>query len=463
MSHEPRRRERILLGPWVRAVQRRPRAVTLACLAITVLCGAYAAENLGVNSDNPRMMPDDMPARVNYEAFAEIFPSLENALLVVVDGETPELARTAARRLAEALRGRPDLFRDVDLPGAGDFFEEHGLLYQPLDDLEVFSDQIVAIQPLLASLERDPSLSNLVSLVEEGLDAVQGGGLASADDWGRVLDRFSDATVEVYAEYPVAVSWEDLTLEGTPVEAQTRYTLIVDPVLDFTSVFPASKPMDEIRRVATELGATPERGVQVRITGHPALNHEEMIGVLWDVVEGTFLFFGVVLFVLYRALASWRMVTAALVTLVCGLVWTAAFAGWAVGGLSLPSVTFAIFFVGLGVDFTIHLGMAYGSAVGRGGSAEACMDEAIRAVSSSFLICTLTTSMGFFVFVPTDNRAIAELGLISGSGMIINLIITITLFPALLSGWLRLEGKAPPTHGFRLDDRWRSVFDRHPG
>jgi hopanoid biosynthesis associated RND transporter like protein HpnN len=463
MSPEPRRRERILLAPWVRAVQRRPRLATLACLAVTLLCGAYAAGNLGVNSDNPRMMPDDMPTRIHYEAFAALFPSLENALLVVVDGDTPELARTSSTRLAEALRERPELFRDVDLPGAGDFFEEHGLLYQPLEDLEIFSDQIVAIQPLLASLEREPTLANLVSLIEEGLEATGAGGLDTPEEWTRVLDHFAQATVEVYAEYPVAVSWEDLTLEGTPVEAQTRYVLILDPVLDFASVFPAQRAMEGVRSVAAELGLEPERGVTVRITGHPALNHEEMVGVLWDVATGTVLFLGLVLLVLYRALASKRMVAAALVTLVCGLVWTAAFAAWQVGELSLPSVTFAIFFVGLGVDFTIHLGMAYGSAVGRGGSAEACMDEAIRAVSSSFLLCTFTTSMGFFVFVPTDNRAIAELGLISGSGMIINLIVTVTLFPALLSGWLRLEDKAAPPHGFRLDDRWRGLFDRHPG
>jgi len=462
MSERSRSKERILLGPWVRGVQRRPRVATIVCLAVTVACGVYAATNLGVNSDNPRMMPDDLPARVHFEAFAELFPSLENALLVVVDGETPELARISAKRLAESLRERPDLFRDVDLPGAGEFFEEHGLLYQPLEELEVFADQIVAIQPLLASLEREPTLANLVSLVEQGLDATRGAGLDSPEEWGRVLDRFSAATVEVYAEYPVAVSWEDLTLEGTPVESQTRYTLIVDPVLDFASVFPAARPMGEVRQIAASLGLEPERGVRVRITGHPALNHEEMIGVLWDVVNGTALFLGFVLLVLYRALASFRMVAAALVTLVCGLIWTAAFAAWAVGDLSLPSVTFAIFFVGLGVDFTIHLGMAYGSAVGRGGSAEACMDEAIAAVSSSFLLCTFTTSMAFFVFVPTDNRAIAELGLISGSGMILNLIVTTTLFPALLSGWLRLEGKAPPTHGFRLDERWRNVFERHP-
>jgi hopanoid biosynthesis associated RND transporter like protein HpnN len=457
----PRDGDASILGPWVAWVQRHASAVTWACVVLTLAGGVYAARNLGVNSDNPRMMASTMPARIHMDAFREIFPTLEDALLVVVDAETPELARESATRLAEALRGEPELFTDVELPGAGDFFERHGLLYQPLEDLEIFSEQVVAIQPLLASLEREPTLANLVSLIEEGLEAT-GGALDEPEEWSVVLDHFSEATVKVYAEYPVAVSWEDLTLDGSPVESQTRYTLIVQPVLDFASLFPAEKPMKQVRRVAGELGLEPDRGVQVRITGHPALNHEELVGVIWDVVAGVFLFFGLVLYVLYRALASFRMVIASLVTLVCGLVWASAFAAFAVGDLSLPTITFAIFFVGLGVDFTIHLGMAYASEVGSGRSAESAMQASIGTVGRSFLMCTVTTSLGFLVFMPTENTAIAELGLVSGAGMVINLFASVTLFPALLAGWLRLEDKTAPPARFHLDGRWRAILEDHP-
>jgi hopanoid biosynthesis associated RND transporter like protein HpnN len=457
----PRASHPSILGPWVAWVQHHASAVTWACVALTLVTGVYAARHLGVNSDNPRMMAPTMPARIHMDAFEEIFPTLEDALLVVVDAETPELARESAGRLADALRARPDLFPDVDLPGAGDFFERHGLLYQPLEDLEIFSEQIVAIQPLLASLEREPTLANLVSLIEEGLEATDDA-LDEPEEWSVVLDHFSEATVKVYAEYPVAVSWEDLTLAGSPVESQTRYTLIVQPVLDFESLFPAAKPMEEVRRIADELGLSPERGVRVRITGHPALNHEELVGVIWDVIAGVFLFFGLVLYVLYRALSSFRMVIASLVTLVSGLVWASAFAAFAVGDLSLPSLTFAIFFVGLGVDFTIHLGMAYASEVGAGHRAEPAMQAAIATVGRSFLMCTLTTSLGFLVFMPTENTAIAELGLISGAGMVLNLFASVTLYPALLAGWLRLEGKTAPPRRFHLTGRWRAVLEDNP-
>jgi hopanoid biosynthesis associated RND transporter like protein HpnN len=45
----------------------------------------------------------------------------------------------------------------------------------------------------------------------------------------------------------------------------------------------------------------------------------------------------------------------------------------------------------------------------------------------------VTTAIGFFAFVPTDFVGVAELGLISGVGMFISLICTLTLLPALMS------------------------------
>lgn len=450
-----------ILSAYVNWVQDHAVAVAWGFLVATILAGGYAATHIGVNSDNPRMMSDSMPARQNFEAFNAVFPSLENALLVVVDGETPEVARSAARKLADGLAAQPETFRDVDIPGAGEFFERHGLLYQPIDDLEIFAEQIVTIQPLLASLEREPTLENLLGLIQEGLEATDGP-LDTPEEWSHVLDRFSEATVKVYREYPVAVSWEDLALEGSPVESETRYTIVVDPVLDFGSVTAAARPMSEIRRIASELGLDEARGVKVRITGHPALNYEEMLGILWDVGAGIVFFLGLVLLVLYRALSSFRLMIAALMTLLCGLVLTTAFAAAAVGDLSLMSVTFAILFIGLGVDFTIHLGMAYSAEIGSGARARDAMENAIAAVGTSFLICTLTTAMGFFVFIPTENLAIAELGVISGTGMVINLFVTVTLFPALLTGVFHLEGKTMPTPRIRVDGRWRRGIDRNP-
>jgi len=152
-----------------------------------------------------------------------------------------------------------------------------------------------------------------------------------------------------------------------------------------------------------------------------------------------------------------------------GLVWTAGFAAAAVGDLSLVSLSVGVLFIGLGVDFAIHLGMAYLEGLRSAVEGDrppdpnlAAIEYAVEQVGGSFVICTITTAIGFYVFIPTDNVGVAELGLIAGSGMIVNLFLTMTLFPALLARPLRLDPEAdlPSRMGFRRT--WWSALTAWP-
>lgn len=453
------------LVAWIRLVDDHAKGVLGLIGVLTISLFAFAAFNLGINSDNVSLVAEHLQARQNYLAFTRSFPNIENVMLIVIDGETPELARHAAKTLEKALEGRSDLVKDVYVPGSGEFFEKHGLLYRDLDDLDEFALQMSQVQPILASLERDPTVANLASLIEYALEEQKNneGGLAELTV---LLDRVGDATVEAYQEFPLAVSWEEILLRGSSIETVTRWVLVVDPVLDFDSLFAAAKPMAEIRRMAADAELDPNHGIRVRLTGNPVLNYEEMNGLLWDIGLGGVITFFFVLVVLWRALHCLRLVIAAVITLLVGLIWTAAFAAAAVGALNLISVAFGILFIGLGVDFTIHIGMAYADALRNdpehAGVHSRALDFAIRKVGSSLVICTVTTATGFYVFIPTDNLGVAELGLIAGTGMIINLILTTTLFPSLLTTVCRLDPERDLKKSMSFENPWWGALTREP-
>ncbi len=277
------------LAQWVDFSRRKSGFVIAACLTITLLAAVYALLFLGINSDNVRLVSDDLPSRKNHDAFAEIFPNLDNALMVVIDGETPEVARQSANRLLEVLQKDSAYVEKAYLPGGGDFFEKHGMLYRSPDDLEIFADQIIRLQPLLASLEADPSIVHLTSLVEAGLDqARNGNGNAAIDpeEWAAILDSVGEATVSVYTEFPLALSWEKLLLQGSALDASSRQLIVVHPVLNFESFLAGGEILERIRSYARQLELTPDKGVRVRVTGNPALNYEEMIGLGWDLGLG---------------------------------------------------------------------------------------------------------------------------------------------------------------------------------
>lgn len=428
---------RVALGASRRAV-----TVIAVVLALTAALGGYAAAKLGVNTNPEDLLAPDLPFQERARRFEERFPVLTEALIVVIDAGSAAEARDAARLLAEHLAGAPHV-DDVFALEADPFFERHALLYRTPEELEEFADRMAELQPLIVSLARDPDLPALARLIEDGLARYVASGEALRE-LPEVLERFGRATVLVYDERPLRLTWEDILLQGSTFDPKARRTLVVDPVLHFDALLPAGQALAEIRRVAREAGFVPERGVRVRITGYPALNDEEMRGLLYDVGLSGLAAFGMVLLLLFAALRSVRAVIASAATLVVGLIWTAAFAAATVGALNLISLTFAVLFIGLGVDFSIHLLMHYLDERRAGCGHEQALGRAVADVGSALATCTVTTAVGFLAFVPTDYRGVAELGLIAGAGMFVIFGLTLTFLPALLASPALAVATAPP-------------------
>jgi hopanoid biosynthesis associated RND transporter like protein HpnN len=194
-----------------------------------------------------------------------------------------------------------------------------------------------------------------------------------------------------------------------------------------------------VRSAARDLEIHPERGARVRITGNPALAHEETLSLIWDIgASGIFCLF-LVSGILAVAMRSRALVFGVVTTLLTGLVWTGGFAAIAVGDLNVISVAAAVLFLGLGVDFGIHLGMRYADLLRAGHMHDEALEAATASVGGSLVLCTVTTATGFFAFLPTDYQGVAELGLITGVGLIIILFLTLTLFPALMTAVFHVD------------------------
>ena len=443
-----------LSGPlrrWVRAVRVRPWQTLALCAVVTLASGYYAGANLGINSDTIQLFPEDLPARRNHDAFVAVFPNLENALLIVVDAATPEAARNASEQLVQILSRDPVNFETVYLPGGGPFFEQHALLYQTVDDLDQFSDHLLRVQPVIAELDRDASIANLTSLIQQGLDRFRP---QNGDEelWGEIFDRLGGASVEVYRENPLAISWEGLMLAGSAIDVVTRRVVLAHPVLDFADALPARAPLEAIRTVTAQLMSEGDSSLRIRVTGNPALTHEETLSLTWDIGVSAGFCLLLVSIILFLALRSGPLVGGVVITLLTGLIWTGGFAAIAVGNLNVISIAAGVLFLGLGVDFGLHLGMRYADLLRGGYSHAAALDEAAASVGGSLSICTITTAIGFFAFLPTDYKGVAELGLITGVGLIIILFLTLTLLPALLTAVLHANPERLRTRELRFGE-----------
>jgi len=140
-----------------------------------------------------------------------------------------------------------------------------------------------------------------------------------------------------------------------------------------------------------------------------------------------------VLFILWLAVRSARIVACILITTLLGLVVTAGVGLLAVGRFNLISVAFIPLFVGLGIDFAVQFSVRYRAERFVRSDLRDALIATGSAVGGSLALAAAATAVGFFSFVPTTYSGASELGLIAGIGMVIAFLLSITFLPALLT------------------------------
>lgn len=407
---------------WVTLCARHAKVVCLMFLVLCVFFVAYTKDNLGINTKTTDMLSEKLDWRQNLIAHEKHFPHLTDTLVAVIDAQTPMLALDARDRLAAALREREDLFYEVYEPGGGDFFRQHGLLFLDLDELDELIEQLAKIQPFLGRLERGERLSGYFNLLEQSLNNSQQDEQSSIIS---LLSRTGDALDASQQNQFHRMRWDE---GGT-----SRQLIVLKPKLVFNQLLPAKQSMQALQDISKELNLDQANGIKIRMTGTIALQSDELKLLAGSMPLSGLIALILVSLVLFFAMRHPVLIFGSVTTLLAGLIITAAFAAFSVGQLNLVSVAFAILFIGLGVDFAIHFCLRYKELLSEGVEHIAALRETGTDVGSSLLLCAVTTSAGFFAFVPTSFKGVSELGVISGAGIIISLITTLTLLPALLS------------------------------
>jgi hopanoid biosynthesis associated RND transporter like protein HpnN len=408
----------------------RPLLVVSLCIAFTAGSLWAAGTSLEVDTDADRIMSPDIPVRQTNLALEAAFPDLHRNLVVMVEADDPHDARTAAEELSAQLRRFPERYPEVFLPGDDPFYEDFGLYYLDRDPLDELAARIENAGPLLAALAERPSLpillGGLTRAVEtgEGLDEL-------GEDGIRILDRVASTVEASLMGNRSSIEWGDLLFDDVSPEPDEPQLFFVRPAGDLTQLAPVLDAIEDIRRMAA--GLAPREGLRVRVTGDRAVHSEEMSLVIDEAIVSGVLSLIVVTAILFYCFRSLKLLIATVLTLLVGLAWTAGLAALAVGQLNALTSAFAVIYIGLAVDFGIHFGLGYLEQLDRNNSRAAAIRLTGRTVGSSLLLCALTTAIAFYSFIPTDYTGVADMGIISGTGVLLGLLATLTFYPALIS------------------------------
>jgi uncharacterized protein len=416
----------------VRLSARHPWPVMLVFLLVVIISAVYFVRNFAITTDSNQLLSSSLPWRKQEAALDRAFPWRVDQIVAVVDATTPEGAEEAAEALVNDLSPRSQVIRTASRPDGGEFFARNGILFLTLDEVRRDTADLIAAQPFLGTLAADPTLRGILRTLSQSIEGVRLG-KAKIEDLRPALTAIADALELLANGKTPAFSWRTLITGRAAEPSDLRRFVNIQPVLDFDDLQPGRKATAAIREAVSRLELTPERGVRVRLTGSVALSDEEFSTIADGAALNGTVTFLLVVFVLWLALKKARIILAVLISLIVGLILTAAVGLWMVGALNLISVAFAVLFVGLGVDFGIQFSVRYRAERHESLDLQDGVLATARGVAGPLFLAAASIAAAFYSFLPTAYVGLSELGLIAGTGMIVAFATTVTLLPALLA------------------------------
>lgn len=451
--------ERDIESALVRLVGLVERRAASVLAVVVLLCAAgmwHAVRTLEINTDSSEMISERLPFRQEARRMQALFPQLHNQMLVILRAPTPDEADAVAFELAARLRADEARFADVFAPTVDPFFRRQGLLFLDFEELAEVTARLSGAAPMLEALVRDPGLAQIFDQLSRVSEASEEG-----IDLAIVADAYHDVAevvASVAAGTPRDLSWQNLF--GAKREEVNQRVLVVEPVLDFSSLQPARPAIDALRAAVADLPPELVASVDIALSGDPILRTEELRSVSDGIGFSFALSLLLVSLLLVFGLRAWQLVVAALAALLASLMLTTGFAALAVGELNLVSIAFTVLLIGLGIDFSVHLVLHYREQMAHGHGHHVALARAAIEVGPALTLAALTTAVAFLSFVPTRFVGMAQLGVISGAGVAIACLVALSLIPAILT---LLPDIRPPSGDGPEPGRFGRAVERHAG
>ncbi len=380
----------------------------------------------------------------------------DDDMVVVVRGKDRGQMIAALEDVAAQVRQSPNLydrlFYKVDLRP----LHNRALLFLSADQIRLIQDNLLDLKlllevPVLGGL--DPLFGwkslNLMQLLHEGerrATTLNGDRSLSpeSDSFLKQLNAVCHNAGSVL-EDPKAYKnpWQSIVPGQSQQEdlmAEPQFFFSEDGTLAFLLVRPfkekegftfAQKSIDALRELIANTSPR-YQGMEFGLTGLPVLENDEMVASQndsnfagWLALAGVALLYLVV----YRGIRYPFMTVMALLV---GTAWALGWTTLTVGHLNILSSAFAVMLIGMG-DYGVLWVTRFGEERRAGADLPDAMRKTARNVGPSILTAAMATAIAFYAAMLADLKAVAELGWIAGSGVLLCAFSCFVVMPPLLT------------------------------
>jgi hypothetical protein len=420
-----------------------PWKMLILVITITIVC-IILASRIQITPKWSDMLPKGDKRTAEFDRILDEFVSA-SSIVIVVQGEEEKIKAFADTITPKLLAPIPNpkkktenkvYVRRVDYKQDVDFIRNHGFALIKESDLKNMRDifQDPNLVPLLTNInnsfekeyiETDKSLSSREK--EDGAYQFLNG----IENWLEVMESYLSGEELPKKEVYSAV---DKLLVGEPYFiSYDRKALILNVIPNFSMMdaILMVEGTDAVQSVVTEtLKDFP--GVQAGLTGTIPMGRDEMVYGTQGVEYTTIISMIAIGILLIFSFRMWVAPVLALLNLVIGLIWAAGLSAIFVPVLNIMTLMFFVVLIGLGIDFSIHIIAGFTEMRALGYSIAKAVEECLLKFGKGIMTGALTTACAFFALMIGESRAMSEMGLITGIGLLAVAAVTFILLPTLL-------------------------------
>lgn len=467
--------DRCLHG-WAKLIVHRRQRVLWIVLLLVVVCGGVTAARLVIRNNTLDLIRKDSPVFQKYLAYMEEF-DVRDEIVVVLKSDRLKDSRDAANALAVKLKQEKGLDR---------VYYRHD--FSPMSDRLL----LLADEERLIGIRRQ--MEELATLVKGNKQALNLNGIL-----GEASAKFNDPYLRKSSNWQEFIPFieefvrnlkrlaKDLETPANAVEkkglgelSEFEADLLKNEYLslgeDGKTILMLLRPTKEEQKSATPFTGVIQRvrkvvqetqvefpKVAIGVTGEPVLLDDELRQSESDMKIATLITLTLITIMFFFAYGEISRPLLALVALLASVVVTLGITSVTIGHLNIISQAFIVMLLGLGIDFGIQILGRYEEEMGRGKSSADSVEITLTTTGKALLTGGGTTAAAFYAMCFNDFTGLTELGWIAGSGVVMALVASLSILPALLL-WRDRNGAKISLGKLRLDRgaMWDRKLTSHP-
>ena len=421
---------------------RHPYWILGLALMLSILAG-WSTAQLPLHTSRQALLPQNAEVTQRFNAFLKNFGAASD-LIVVLEGASQNELESFANELSAKLQTEPEIGQatsHLDLA----FFLKHAYLLMPTDTL----DKLAALTDQ-SDFGKEGMEENLLKAFKWSETNPSLGGADIDLQTADVMLNLTSAFLEEWQRWltitpsPTGLDWRQLLSKTKVKGISNGYFSSHDGRMLFLFVHPKNASgdfenlgpfVDKVKAVSAELieqtKTADHTAPTIGLTGLPAIEYEEYINVRKDINLITITSAGLVAGLVLLVVRSLRWAALIFLPMGLGVLWSLGLALAMVGHLTIITAAFIAILFGLGADY----GIFTSSRIAEERSAGKPLTEAIAAgIGSSFTAVLTAGGASLLIFgtlASVDFPGFSELGVIAATGVLMILISTWMVQPAL--------------------------------